>query len=82
MLTVEKVKRELDKVAQDGTYTVRGNKIKLVMNYSMDNGYKDEDAVDELTDWLEDHMCEIDKDEYSIYWYDGIELKYFTKIID
>lgn len=84
MITMEMILAQLDRISADAWYYVTGNHIDLTINdfegFDEDwsevyREFVDEDAVDEVLEWLEEHADCVDGDYYHSYYFGDIEVE-------
>lgn len=75
-MTMENITAQLDRISADSSYYVIGNRIRLTIDdfegfdenwHEVDREFVDENAVDEVLEWLEANADCTDGDYY--YWY-------------
>ena len=80
-MTIETITTQLDRISADSWYNVNGNYIALTIddfegfdeNWSeVDREFVDEDAVEEVLEWLEENADYIDGDFYCCYRFGDI----------
>lgn len=80
-ITIEDIIAQLDRIAEDAYYTIDCNDIDLTIkdfedfddDYGIiDREFVDEDAVDEVLDWLKDNADSRDEDDCYAYYYFGL----------
>ena len=83
MMTLEMITEKLDTIAQDSWYSVGNNAIILTINdfegfdenwNEVDREFVDEDAVDEVLEWLEENADRVEGDFYQSYFFGDIEV--------
>lgn len=83
MMTLEVITAKLDTIAQDSWYEVDGNEVALTINdfegfdedwNEVDREFVDEDAVDEVLEWLEQNADRVEGDFYKYYYFGDIEV--------
>lgn len=83
MMTLEMITAKLDTIAQDSWYDVDGNEVALTINdfegfdedwNEVDREFVDEDAVDEVLEWLEQNADRVEGDFYKYYYFGDIEV--------
>lgn len=83
MMTLEMITTKLDTIAQDSWYNVDGNEVALTINdfegfdenwCEVDREFVDEDAVDEVLEWLEENADRKEGDFYQSYYFGDIEV--------
>lgn len=81
MTTIETITTQLDRISADSEYSVNGNRIRLTINdfegfddmwSEIDRELVDEDAVEEVLEWLEDNADYADGDFYRYYYFGNI----------
>ena len=77
------ITEKLDTIAQDSWYSVGNNAIILTINdfegfdenwNEVDREFVDEDAVDEVLEWLEENADRVEGDFYQSYFFGDIEV--------
>ena len=80
-MIIKKITTQLDRISEDSWYYVNGNRIDLTINDfegfdddwdEVDREFVDEDAVEEVLDWLEENADCIDGDYYRYYHFGDI----------
>lgn len=80
-MTIETITAQLDRISADSWYTVTDNHIDLTIddfegfdeNWSeVDREFVDEDAVNEVLEWLEENADGVDGDFYHYYHFGDI----------
>ena len=83
MMTLEMITAKLDTIAQDSWYEVDGNEVALTINdfegfdedwNEVDREFVDEDAVEEVLEWLEQNADRVEGDFYQYYYFGDIEV--------
>lgn len=83
MMTLEMITAKLDTIAQDSDYSVSNNEITLTIDdfegfdedwNEIDREFVDEDAVDEVLEWLEENADRKEGDFYQSYFFGDIEV--------
>lgn len=80
-MTIETITAQLDRISADSNYYVNGNHINLTFDdfegfdddwNEVDREFIDEEAINEVLDWLEENADYIDGDFYPYYHFDEI----------
>ena len=80
-MIIKKITAQLDRISEDSWYYVNGNRIGLTINDfegfddnwdEVDREFVDEDAVEEVLDWLEENADCVDGDYYRYYHFGDI----------
>ena len=80
-MTIETITAQLDRISEDSWYEVINNRINLTIDdfegfdedwSEVDREYVDEDAVDEVLEWLEENADCVDGDFYHYYHFGDI----------
>jgi hypothetical protein len=81
MMTMEMITAQLDRVLEDVSYEVHEDYIDLTIEdfggydkhwREIEREFVDEDAVDEVLDWLEEHADKVEGDFYRYYYFGEI----------
>lgn len=82
-ITIATILEQLDRISADSAYDVYDNRIDLIIydfvgfdeNWSeMFRDLADEDAVDEVLQWLGEHADRVEHDLYHYYYFGDIEV--------
>lgn len=80
-MTIETITAQLDRISADSWYDVNDNYINLTINdfegfnddwNEVDREFVDEEAVNEVLDWLEENAGYVDGDFYRYCYFDEI----------
>lgn len=83
-MTMENIIAQLNRISEDSMYDITDNEIELILcdfegfdeNWSeIEREFVDEDAVDEVLEWLEENADSIDGDFYRYYHFGDIVVK-------
>lgn len=83
-MTIETITAQLDRISEDSYYYVNDNYIDLTIDdfegfdddwSEVEREFVDEDAVDEVLEWLEENADYIDGDFYRFYHFGDIEVQ-------
>ena len=83
-MTIEIITAQLDRISEDSWYDVDDNRVNLTINdfdgfddnwREIDREFVDEDAVEEVLDWLEEHADYVDGDFYHYYHFGDIVIE-------
>ena len=84
MMTMEMITAQLDRALEDVSYEVHEDYIDLTIEdfggydkhwREIEREFVDEDAVDEVLDWLEEHADKVEGDFYRYYYFGEIVVK-------
>ena len=80
-MTIETITAQLDRISADSNYYVNGNRINLTFDdfegfdddwNEVDREFVDEEAINEVLDWLEENADYVDGDFYQYCYFDEI----------
>ena len=80
-MTIENIIAQLDRISADSDYEIDGNHINLTINdfdgfdddwSEIERDFVDENAVDEVLEWLEENADYVDGDFYHYYYFGEI----------
>ena len=80
-MTIETITAQLDRISADSNYYVNGNHINLTIDdfegfdddwNEVDREFVDEEAIDEVLEWLEENADCVDGDFYRYYHFGDI----------
>ena len=83
-MTIETIITQLDRISDDADYTINGNHIRLIIDdfegfdehwSEIEREFVDEDAVDEILEWLEKNADYVDGNFYRYYHFGDIVVK-------
>ncbi len=83
-MTIEIITAQLDRISADSWYDVNDNYIGLTINdfegfdkhwHEIERELVDEDAVDEVLEWLEENADCVEGDFYRSYYFGDIEVE-------
>jgi hypothetical protein len=80
-MTIENIIAQLDRISADSSYDVNDNCIELTIDdfegfdedwSEVEREFEDDNAVEEVLDWLEEHADRVEGDFYCYYYFGDI----------